>query len=73
MQIPTNYIPEKNNVADTTMLSEHLKKVTQAHAMEELYVDGDYYGADVMDKAQNKEVRPHFTDMTGRTPSKKIS
>lgn len=73
VQTLTDYILEKNNVADTTMLSERLEKVIKAHGMEDLYVDGGYYGAEVLDKAQDKDVQMHFTDMTGRSPTKKIS
>ena len=73
VQILTDYVLEKNNVADTTMLDKRLEKVTKMHGMEDLYVDGGYYGADVLDKAEDQEVQIHFTDMTGRTPTKKIS
>ena len=72
VQMLTDYVLERNNVADTTMLNERLGKVAKTYGAGDLYVDGGYYGEDVLKEAADQEVKMHFTDMTGRPPSKKI-
>lgn len=70
VQMLTDYTLEKNNVADTTMVKNRLGKVKERHGLKDLYLDGGYYGEDVLDEAKDKKVKMHFTDMTGRESSK---
>ena len=51
------------------MLIKRLPELKENTDIEELYVDGGYYGEDVEQESQRQEVKVHYTDMTGKAPN----
>jgi hypothetical protein len=70
VQLITDYILEKNIVADTTMAKEALPHLAEQHGLKDLYVDGGYSGESVYETAANQDVSMHYTNMTGRETKK---
>jgi len=68
VQLITDYSVEKNNVHDTKLLADRMEAIRETGA-EELYLDGGYYSEDIVNKAEEKEITLHFTDMTGTEPN----
>jgi hypothetical protein len=74
VQLITDYAIENSSVADTDMLIDRLPELKNNTDVEDIYVDGGYYGEDVEKKSQSQGVTVHYTDMTGKAPApKKIS
>jgi hypothetical protein len=68
VQLITDYVLEPNITADTTILQERLPDIKERTDVEELYMDGGYYGEKVEQCARKVEVENHYTDMTGSKP-----
>lgn len=71
VQLITDYKLVKNNVADTTIIKDRLEKVKEQNSnLKDLYLDGGYFGDDVIEKAEKQNVNTHFTNMTGKVSAK---
>jgi hypothetical protein len=68
LQLITDYVLEPNIVSDTEMIEERLPGIKERTDIEELYMDGGYYGEDVVECACELEVENRYTDMTGSKP-----
>jgi hypothetical protein len=73
VQLLSDYIFEKNNVADTTMAQKSLPRLAKHYGTTEVYVDGGYSGETVHDTAEEHEISMYYTNMTGRESSKILS
>ena len=69
VQFITDYAIENSSVADTDLLIKRLPELKENTDIEELYVDGGYYGEEVEQESQKQEVKVHYTDMTGKAPN----
>lgn len=67
-QFITDYTLEKNTVADVDMVQDRIKNIKQRTNLEDLYVDGGYYGEKVDQVAQENDVTMHYSAMTGKKP-----
>lgn len=73
VQLVTDYTTQNSSASDTEMLQERLPEIKENTDIEDLYVDGGYYGEDTEKMSQEQEVNVHYTDMTGKAPdSEKI-
>ena len=70
VQLITDYVVEKNIVADTTMAKEILPHLAEKHGVKDLYVDGGYSGGDVHNTATINDISMHYTNMTGKETKK---
>jgi len=72
VQFITDYKVEPNSTADTDMLEERLPVIKGAYdELQDMYIDGGYYGSDIVKQAEPLGVDLHYTNMTG-VPSKKL-
>ncbi len=66
VQIVTHYQLEPNITSDVEMIQNVLPELQETIHVKELYIDGGYYGEDVVKQAEDLGVHLHYTDMTGR-------
>ncbi len=70
VQFITDYTLQPNNTSDVNIAKERLPKIKENTDVTDIYVDGGYYGEEVLEKAQELEINLHYTDMTGRKAPK---
>jgi hypothetical protein len=70
VQFITDYTLQPNNASDVNIAKERLPKIKENTDVTDIYVDGGYYGEEVLEKAQELEINLHYTDMTGRKAPK---
>ena len=70
VQIISDYMLEKNNVADQTMAQDSIPHLSATYDLEELYVDGGYSGEPVNKTASDCGVQMYYTNMTGKETSR---
>jgi uncharacterized protein YbaR (Trm112 family) len=68
LQLITDYVLEPNIVSDTEIIEDRLPGIKKRTDVEELYMDGGYYGQNTIECAQELEVKNNYTDMTGSKP-----
>jgi hypothetical protein len=68
VQLVTDYVLEQNIKADTEMIQERLPDIKERTNVEEMYMDGGYYGENVQECAREAGGDTHYTDMTGTKP-----
>jgi len=66
VQLVTDYELDVNIKSDTELAQRRLDPIKQNTDVTDLYVDGGYYGEETINKADETEIKLHFTDMTGR-------
>ncbi len=66
VQIITNYQLEPNNTSDVEMGKNSLPELQDTTSIINLYVDGGYYGSELIKQAEELGIQLHYTDMTGR-------
>lgn len=69
VQLITDYAVEPNVVSDIAIADERLPKIEDT-GCGEMYVDGGFYP---VTPSSDNPIAIHYTDMTGREPSKKLS
>lgn len=70
VQFITDYTLQPNNKSDVNIAKERLPKIKENTDVTDIYVDGGYYGEEVLEKADELEINLHYTDMTGRKAPK---
>ena len=65
VQFITDYTLKQNNKNDTEILQERLPGIKKRTQVEDLYVDGGYYGDKTNETAEATNVTMHYTNMTG--------
>lgn len=74
IQVITDFSVQPNNISDVEMAKERIPIIKQRTDVKDIYLDGGYYGQEVIEMADELEVNLHYTDMTGRkAPSDKLS
>lgn len=68
-QFITDYTLEKNTTADVDLIQDRIQDIKQRTDLEDLYVDGGYYGEAVDQVAQDNNVTMHYSAMTGKKPN----
>jgi hypothetical protein len=68
VQLLTDYNVKNSSASDTEMLAGRLQEIKSNTDITDLYVDGGYYGKETEIKAQEHQVKMHYTDMTGTAP-----
>ena len=66
IQLITDYKLEPNNKSDIEIAKDRLPDIKQKTDLTDLYVDGGYYGIDIVNQSKELGVNLHFTDMTGK-------
>lgn len=66
VQFITDYKLEPNNKSDIEIAQARLPLIKQKTGVTDMYVDGGYYGIDIMNQSEELNVNLHFTDMTGK-------
>jgi hypothetical protein len=66
VQFITDYKLEPNNKSDIEIAQDRLPGIKQKTNVTDMYVDGGYYGIDIMEQSEKLGVNLHFTDMTGK-------
>jgi len=66
VQLITDYDLDVNIKSDTELARKRVDTIKKNTDVTDLYVDGGYYGEETINKADEAEVKLHFTDMTGR-------
>ena len=66
VQIITHYQLEPNSTSDVEMIQEALPELQETTPVKDLYLDGGFYGSEVVKQAEGLGVKLHYTDMTGR-------
>ena len=66
VQLITDYKLETNNKSDIEIAQDRLPGIKQKTDLTDMYVDGGYYGIDIVDQSKELGVNLHFTDMTGK-------
>lgn len=69
VQFITDYKLEPNNKSDIEIAQDRLPGIKQKTNVTDMYVDGGYYGIDIMEQSEKLGVNLHFTDMTGKKAS----
>lgn len=69
VQFITDYKLDPNNKSDTEIVQDRLPLIKQKTDVTDMYVDGGYYGIDIMNQSDELGVNLHFTDMTGKKTS----
>lgn len=69
VQFITDYKLEPNNKSDIEIAQDRLPGIKQKTNVTDLYVDGGYYGEDIISQGEELGVKLHFTDMTGKKES----
>jgi len=74
IQIITDFSVQPNNTSDVEMAKERIPLIKQKTDVKGIYLDGGYYGQEVIEMADELKVNLHYTDMTGRkAPTNKLS
>jgi hypothetical protein len=68
VQLITDYVLEPNITSDTEIIQERLPEIKERTDVEEMYMDGGYYGENVEECARKAGVDNNYTDMTGSKP-----
>jgi hypothetical protein len=66
VQFITDYKLEPNNKSDIKIAQTRLPLIKQKSDVTDMYVDGGYYGIDIINQSKALGVNLHFTDMTGK-------
>ena len=66
VQIITHYQLESNITSDVEMGKSSLSELQETTQVEDLYLDGGYYGSELIKQAEDLGIQLHYTDMTGR-------
>ena len=66
VQIITHYQLEPNSTSDVEMIQKALPELQETTPVKDLYLDGGFYGSEVVKQAEDLGVKLHYTDMTGR-------
>ena len=66
VQIITHYQLEPNSTSDVEMIQKALPELQETTSVKDLYLDGGFYGSEVVKQAEDLGVKLHYTDMTGR-------
>lgn len=69
VQFITDYKLEPNNKSDIKIAQDRIPLIKQKNDVTDMYVDGGYYGIDIMNQSKELGVNLHFTDMTGKKTS----
>ncbi|MDA8212635.1 MAG: transposase [Clostridia bacterium] len=73
VQIITHYQLEPNSTSDVELIQKVLPELQETTPVKYLYLDGGFYGSEVVQQAEGLGVKLHYTDMTGRNaPSDKL-
>ena len=65
-QLITDYQLKPNNTSDAELIKSRMDGIKNRTGVEDLYVDGAYYGSEIIEQAEKNRVTLHYTDMTGR-------
>jgi len=69
VQFITDYKLEPNNKSDIKIAQNRIPLIKQKTNVTDMYVDGGYYGIDIINQSKELGVNLHFTDMTGKKTS----
>jgi hypothetical protein len=72
VQLITDYKVEANIKSDVEIIKDRLPAIQKNTGCKELYVDGGFYSDKVIEKSQENHVEIHFTNLSGKKPSKKM-
>lgn len=73
VQLITDFTLQPNNKSDVNMARERLPQIKENTDIDNLYVDGAYYGKEIIEQANELGINLHYTDMTGRkAPTDKL-
>lgn len=70
-QVITDYQLDQNIKSDVEFLNDRLPELKENTNVEDLYLDGGYYFDKIAEFEKENEVELHFTNLSGRNPSKK--
>ena len=71
IQLITDYRVDQNVRSDVDIIKERIPVIKENTGCESLTTHGGYYADEVMTTGESNDVKLHFTDMTGKTPSPK--
>lgn len=72
-QVITDYQVDQNIKSDVELLNDRLPEIKENTDLKDLYLDGGYYSDKVAELEKENQVELHFTNLSGRNPSKKQS
>jgi len=72
-QLITDYRVDQNIKSDVELIKDRLPIIKENTGCKDLYVDGGFYSDEVVELGKDNGVNLHFTNLSGREPSKKLS
>jgi len=69
VQFITDFTLQPNNKSDVNIARERMPKIKENTDVKNFYIDGAYYGEEIIEQASELEINLHYTDMTGRKAS----
>jgi hypothetical protein len=72
-QVITDYQVDQNIKSDVELLNDRLPEIKENTDLKDLYLDGGYYSDKAAELEKENQVELHFTNLSGRNPSKKQS